>query len=123
VLAAGWYPDPMGRFEGRYHDGDDWTANVSDGGTTEADPLPPEGQRPMWARSQCPLCTSPNLLLVPEGHPKWALLCRACGVSLSFYEPREMGTFFAIFEKHAERDRSRLAASAAERVAQLRAGG
>lgn len=27
-VAAGWWPDPLGRFEVRYHDGHRWTANV-----------------------------------------------------------------------------------------------
>ncbi|MFZ4718614.1 MAG: DUF2510 domain-containing protein [Ilumatobacteraceae bacterium] len=35
---AGWYPDPMGRYEYRYHNGVLWTADVSVGGTRFVDP-------------------------------------------------------------------------------------
>lgn len=41
----GWHPDPLERYELRYHDGTDWTSHVSSGGTQSADPilkLPPE---------------------------------------------------------------------------------
>lgn len=36
---AGWYPDPLGRFEHRYWDGTRWTDHASRGGRTVADPL------------------------------------------------------------------------------------
>lgn len=35
--AAGWYPDPLGRYELRYWDGGAWTAHVSTGGQTSMD--------------------------------------------------------------------------------------
>jgi hypothetical protein len=35
---AGWYPDPSGRFEMRYWDGDKWTEHVSRAGQTYTDP-------------------------------------------------------------------------------------
>ena len=35
---AGWYPDPSGRYEMRYWDGDKWTAHVSRQGQTYTDP-------------------------------------------------------------------------------------
>lgn len=38
--AAGWYPDPTGRFEHRYYDGATWTEFVATGGTQGNDPLP-----------------------------------------------------------------------------------
>lgn len=34
---AGWYPDPKGRYEQRYHDGSDWTEHVSTAGTAGTD--------------------------------------------------------------------------------------
>lgn len=34
-----WHPDPMGRHEMRYWDGQAWTANVSDQGITSQDPV------------------------------------------------------------------------------------
>ena len=44
VNDPGWYPDPMGRFEVRYHDGAQWTAHVATGGVTYSDPIPaPQG--------------------------------------------------------------------------------
>ncbi|HUG85918.1 MAG TPA: DUF2510 domain-containing protein [Euzebya sp.] len=36
--AADWYPDPSGRFQFRYWDGETWTGHVSTDGTTEWDP-------------------------------------------------------------------------------------
>ncbi len=37
--AAGWFPDPLGRHEARYWDGNAWTAHVSDAGQVTTDPL------------------------------------------------------------------------------------
>lgn len=40
MSAAGWYPDPTGRFGRRWHDGDNWTdAVVGANGQTMNDPL------------------------------------------------------------------------------------
>ncbi len=36
--AAGWFPDPTGRFEVRYFNGRDWTADVADDGRRMVDP-------------------------------------------------------------------------------------
>lgn len=36
---AAWHPDPMGRYEYRYWDGAQWTANVANGGQNFQDPL------------------------------------------------------------------------------------
>jgi hypothetical protein len=39
---TGWYPDPTGRFEYRYHNGTSWTADVATGGRRFVDqPAPP----------------------------------------------------------------------------------
>ena len=38
---AGWYPDPAGRHEHRYHDGSGWTDHVADEGVASVAPLPP----------------------------------------------------------------------------------
>jgi hypothetical protein len=35
---AGWYPDPSGRYEMRYWDGEKWTEHVSRQGATYTDP-------------------------------------------------------------------------------------
>ena len=47
--AAGWHPDPSGRHQLRYWDGQTWTENVSDGGQQATDPLgtaPPAAATP-----------------------------------------------------------------------------
>lgn len=36
---AGWFPDPLGRFDHRYFNGSNWTADVADGGERRVDPL------------------------------------------------------------------------------------
>ncbi len=45
---ANWYPDPMGRHEYRWYDGNQWTDHVSSGGVPSMDPVhapnPPSGQ-------------------------------------------------------------------------------
>jgi Protein of unknown function (DUF2510) len=38
MTPAGWYPDPSGRYEMRYWDGDKWTEHVSRQGQTYTDP-------------------------------------------------------------------------------------
>jgi uncharacterized protein YxjI len=35
---ANWYPDPFGRHEHRYYDGNQWTEHVADGGKQSVDP-------------------------------------------------------------------------------------
>jgi hypothetical protein len=37
--AGGWHPDPTGRFEQRYWDGESWTEHVARGGTRSTDPV------------------------------------------------------------------------------------
>ena len=39
MLPPGWYADPSGRFEYRFHNGSTWTADVSSGGQRFVDPL------------------------------------------------------------------------------------
>jgi hypothetical protein len=38
-VAPGWYPDPLGRHEHRYFDGDTWSDHVSDRGIQDLDPV------------------------------------------------------------------------------------
>jgi hypothetical protein len=40
---AGWRPDPQGRHEHRYWDGNGWTDQVADGGNVSTDPMAPSG--------------------------------------------------------------------------------
>ena len=81
-MEVGWHPDPTGRFQARYHDGADWTEHVSDGGATGADVLPPESQRPVAARSTCPICSQRDIVVTLQ--PEAALLCFSCGASIAF---------------------------------------
>jgi serine/threonine-protein kinase len=39
VAAADWYPDPAGKFEMRYWDGEAWTDQVAESGTVAPDPF------------------------------------------------------------------------------------
>ena len=41
AYTAGWYPDPVGVHELRYHNGSAWTGDVSDGGVRHVSPIPP----------------------------------------------------------------------------------
>lgn len=45
---ADWYPDPTGRFEFRYHNGQAWTGDVSVDGNRFLDPLSPYGPGGAW---------------------------------------------------------------------------
>jgi hypothetical protein len=56
---AGWYPDPMGRYEYRYHNGVQWTADVSVGGTRFVDPAGSPSTPPLPG-SQQPTFGSPR---------------------------------------------------------------
>lgn len=40
-VAAGWFPDPNGRHEQRYWNGEAWTEHVFSAGSQSTDPLPP----------------------------------------------------------------------------------
>lgn len=56
VHAAGWYPDPAGEHDHRYHNGTDWTADVATGGVRGVQPLPPPpGRRPTTRSGTLPL--------------------------------------------------------------------
>lgn len=39
MSTTGWHPDPKGEHELRYHDGTDWTADVSDAGVQAREAL------------------------------------------------------------------------------------
>jgi len=45
-FAANWYPDPNGRAELRYWDGQAWTDHISNGGVQGTDPFTSSGQPP-----------------------------------------------------------------------------
>jgi hypothetical protein len=46
---SGWFPDPTGRFEYRYHNGTAWTADVATGGRRFVDPMTTPGARVITA--------------------------------------------------------------------------
>lgn len=71
---AGWFPDPLGRFEHRYFNGSAWTADVSDGGQRHVDPL---GNRP-GAHPSSPSDTGKNGLATA------ALVCGLVGVVIAW---------------------------------------
>jgi hypothetical protein len=48
---SGWYPDPTGRFEYRYHNDQVWTADVSSSGQRFVDPLPTSAGTPSTGRN------------------------------------------------------------------------
>src|SRR6478736_6604865 len=45
MTAARWLPDPTGRHEYRYHDGQRWTGNVADQGESSTDACAPAESR------------------------------------------------------------------------------
>lgn len=55
--AAGWFPDPTGRFEFRYHNGVQWTADVSVGGRRFVD----QSGAPTWNTAWTPPGTDGQL--------------------------------------------------------------
>lgn len=55
--AAGWFPDPTGRFEFRYHNGVQWTADVSVGGRRFVD----QSGAPTWNAGWTPPGTGAQL--------------------------------------------------------------
>jgi hypothetical protein len=65
---AGWYPDPYGEHEHRYHDGTGWTEHVADRGVAGTDPLPETS----WD-STAPVQTSPTATqpITPPPSSEW----------------------------------------------------
>lgn len=73
ALAPGWYPDPSGRFELRYHNGVAWTGDVATdgrryvdprtgppGGSPVSDPAPPDATAPQDATASPGANASPT---------------------------------------------------------------
>jgi len=49
-MDADWYEDPLGRYDGRFFDGQGWTERVSSDGTSQVDPdFPPVFDNPAAA--------------------------------------------------------------------------
>jgi hypothetical protein len=98
--AADWYPDPMGRGDLRYWDGQAWTEHVSRGGVQTTDPVLPDASAPphyRWVNwlgwkciahdkfdcKECPQSFGPGPSRAPlKGEPHVAsgeLPCPHCG--------------------------------------------
>jgi hypothetical protein len=54
---SGWHPDPYGRFEHRYHNGAQWTADVSAGGQRFVDPQGAPAGAPNLTQRMLPVTT------------------------------------------------------------------
>jgi len=87
TTAAGWHADPFGRHQSRYHDGERWTAHVSDSGVTSSDsPFPSPQPNAVAAAIAAPAVLAP--VVVPpathteathtdapkQGKRKWVLI-------------------------------------------------
>lgn len=67
MTESGWQPDPTQRHELRYHDGQQWTANVSDAGAQTTDPYTTGRQgwfKRQAATTQTLIFAGPCLLIV-----------------------------------------------------------
>jgi hypothetical protein len=69
---AGWYPDPAGRYDHRYHNGRDWTADVAVDGHRFIDPGAVTGGRPSRPPAR------------RNGMATAAMVCGIVGVSLAW---------------------------------------
>ena len=82
TTAAGWHPDPFGRHDLRYHDGERWTAHVSDSGVTSSDsPFPSPQPNAVAAAIAAPAVVAPAVVApsasadVPrQSKRKWILI-------------------------------------------------
>ena len=72
MTPPGWYPDPFGRYQVRYWDGNAWTANVSTNGATAID-APTGVPVPM----QAPAIVDPNQITSDD--KTWAVLSLILG--------------------------------------------
>jgi hypothetical protein len=72
-VTGSWEPDPTGRHELRWRDGETWTDQVADGGATAVDPMPPTAPvppppvAPVARRSRRPLVIAAVLAVVALG--------------------------------------------------------
>ena len=63
LLDEGWYPDPTGRYEARYWDGQKWTKHVSHYGAVGTDPVLRARFDRLWVRLMIRLVTWGGILL------------------------------------------------------------
>jgi Protein of unknown function (DUF2510) len=79
--SAGWYPDPAGRFDNRYWDGNQWTSAVKRGEQVESDPgAVPGGSSDIGtAKPQSPSPDGPAAMPAAATPPQWPQGPRASG--------------------------------------------
>jgi|GEM_PF-2300342 len=67
-MEAGWFVDPLGRFDGRLFDGAQWTDQVSDGGLLSTDPdwTRPQPAKLVAAESSVSDTTGESLPVEPD---------------------------------------------------------
>ena len=72
---SGWYPDPTGRFEYRYHNDRHWTSDVATNGQRYLDPLPSPPIGPSTGASAAPAPTHEG-----GGGNGMAVAAMVCGI-------------------------------------------
>jgi hypothetical protein len=88
--AAGWYPDPMSRYDHRYWDGSTWTDQVSRGGIVATDPVeaePGTSSGPAPAAAPAPAAT-PKPRPAPAPAPQRAPSFGAAGAPTAVAPPQ-----------------------------------
>ena len=75
MTPAGWYPDPFGRYQVRYWDGDAWTANASTNGISAVD-APVGAPIPVSMRTDV-VPVDPNVITSED--KTWAVLSHVLG--------------------------------------------
>lgn len=85
-----WWPDPTGRHQHRFHDGQVWTDYVADNGVTGNDPLPPAPPPPA------------NLPAQPQPQPQPSVSERMQQVR-SWTDERMRGAAAAVYRHNAQR--------------------
>jgi hypothetical protein len=66
-IPAGWFPDPLGRYDHRWYNGSSWTADVSVNGARFVDPLPLAG--PTGPAVAVPMGSVPGMTYQGVGVP------------------------------------------------------
>ncbi len=74
---SGWYPDPTGRFEFRYHNDRHWTADVASSGQRYIDPLPDPTTTTAWTTPGGPVGPIGQ---ADEGGNGLAIASMVCGI-------------------------------------------
>lgn len=76
VGSANWYVDPLGRFQGRYFNGTDWTAQVSVNGRLATDPDWPPTTAPVQPGPEADVNATSGRAVTSSGTPDAANAAR-----------------------------------------------